>query len=452
MAANPLPSFLSGVIEGFYGRPWTQEQRRVLFERMAHWGLNTYCYSPKDDLKHRAQWRSNYDPAEMVELDRLVKLCRGEGLRFIYALGLGLDIRYGKDSDLKTLIDRFRQLIDIGVQDFALLFDDLPDKIHEEDRNRFGSFAAGHAHVTNAVYDWVTEQVGSSCFLFCPTPYCGRMDNARLGGEGYLEEIGQLLHPEIRIFWTGPEIISKTISEEHLTALSARLQRPPLIWDNLHANDYDLRRLYLGPYSGRPQNPENHLAGILINPNCEFEANFIPVRTLSRYLDSSSRYHPRESYLEALREWLPAFAGVGNKWSLDEVNFLGDLFYLPHESGDLAEAYLNDAMFLISHPANQWQDRAISFRNRASQIEQIFVQLTELQNRDLFYTFNRQWWEMREETQLFLKFLEMAEHADGPVEFDSLEHLPGTFRGGAVQKLQTLLTMSEQGTFKPKHV
>jgi hypothetical protein len=39
--------------------------------------------------------------------------------------------------------------------------------------------------------------------------------------------------------------------------------QPPVIWDNLHANDYDMRRLYLGPYSGRPPELRGEVGGIL---------------------------------------------------------------------------------------------------------------------------------------------------------------------------------------------
>jgi beta-N-acetylglucosaminidase len=49
--------FLSGAIEGFYGQPWTHAERVALFDWLAAWGLNTYLYAPKDDLKHRALWR-----------------------------------------------------------------------------------------------------------------------------------------------------------------------------------------------------------------------------------------------------------------------------------------------------------------------------------------------------------------------------------------------------------
>ena len=53
-------NFLAGVIEGFYGQPWSQPERRQLFDWMREWDLNTYLYAPKDDLKHRSLWRELY--------------------------------------------------------------------------------------------------------------------------------------------------------------------------------------------------------------------------------------------------------------------------------------------------------------------------------------------------------------------------------------------------------
>ncbi|MHB1307409.1 MAG: beta-N-acetylglucosaminidase domain-containing protein, partial [Limisphaerales bacterium] len=51
---NVPNNFLSGVVEGFYGRPWNPSQRRQLFEWLRIAGLNAYLYAPKDDIKHRA--------------------------------------------------------------------------------------------------------------------------------------------------------------------------------------------------------------------------------------------------------------------------------------------------------------------------------------------------------------------------------------------------------------
>jgi len=78
-------------------------------------------------------------------------------------------------------------------------------------------------------------------------------------------------------------VISRQLSAEHLESVGKVLRRPPLIWDNLHANDYDSKRLFLGPYAGRPVAIKQLVTGVLLNPNCEFEANFVPMHTLGQW-------------------------------------------------------------------------------------------------------------------------------------------------------------------------
>lgn len=92
-----------------------------------------------------------------------------------------------------------------------------------------------------------------------------------------------LYSPFGRYFSIGNKVISRELSADSLAEVQSVLRRPPLIWDNLHANDYDSRRVFLGPFKGRPPGLRAHLSGLLLNPNCEFEANFIPLHTLGSW-------------------------------------------------------------------------------------------------------------------------------------------------------------------------
>src|SRR5436190_22271494 len=125
MPNNRTTDLLTGVIEGFYGQPWTQAERLTLFNWMAAWGLNTYLYAPKDDLKHRALWRESDFESEAESLGALIQASKSHGIRFIYAHSPGLDIRYSNEADLDHLKKRFQQMMTMGCQDFALLFDDI---------------------------------------------------------------------------------------------------------------------------------------------------------------------------------------------------------------------------------------------------------------------------------------------------------------------------------------
>lgn len=301
-------AFLCGVVEGFYGRPWSMDQRRVLFQWMQQWGLNTYLYGPKDDLKHRLLWREVYSSDEEAQLRTLMVEAERRGLTFVYALSPGQDIVFSSASDLSLLKRKLRQVSDLGCRAFALLFDDIDHSLCQADSQVFSSFAQAQVSVTNEIYQSLGEP---PVFLFCPTEYCGSLCSPSVSKSPYLQTVGEELLPNISVIWTGNKVISRKLSVENLSEVEAVLQRPPLVWDNLHANDYDSRRLFLGPFKGREPELRGHLRGLLLNPNCEFEANYIPLHTLGTWYRAGDEegkeeweYCPERALTSALQDWM----------------------------------------------------------------------------------------------------------------------------------------------------
>jgi protein O-GlcNAcase/histone acetyltransferase len=450
MAKQVASDFLAGVIEGFYGQPWSQAERFELFDWMAGWGLNTYLYAPKDDLKHRAIWRELYSTSEAAPLGELIRACKQRTLRFIYALSPGLDIRYSDDADLIRLKRRLEQMLGLGCQHFALLFDDIPDRMAAEDVKAFGSFASAQSHVANALFRWTRERSPEARFLFCPTPYCGRMAERKLGGDGYLSTIGRELLPEIEVFWTGPEIISRQITVAHVRELRNILRRKPLIWDNLHANDYDGRRFYCGPYAGRAPELRSEVSGLLSNPNNEFPLNYVPLRTLAEFVRCADKWDARQAYLSAMRGWLPCFATIGQPVTLEDLILFGDCYYLPHEEGPEAEALYGLTRSLLAKKPADWGEEASAFRRQAARLREFCIRMTELRHRPLFYALSRRVWELREELDLLERYVEFKSRGGPPgVGCRSDCHLPATYRGGLVSRLQHLLVQQPNGTLAP---
>lgn len=90
------------------------------------------------------------------------------------------------------------------------------------------------------------------------------------------------------MFFVGTKVISRKITIKHLEEVTAVLRRPPLIWDNIHANDYDPRRIFLGPYDGRSPEIIPYLRGVLTNPNTEFESNYVALHSLGQWCISNT--------------------------------------------------------------------------------------------------------------------------------------------------------------------
>uniref|UniRef100_A0AAX7SSH2 Protein O-GlcNAcase n=1 Tax=Astatotilapia calliptera TaxID=8154 RepID=A0AAX7SSH2_ASTCA len=194
-----LRKFISGVVEGFYGRPWTMEQRKELFRRQQKWGLNTYLYAPKDDCKHRMFWRELYSVEEAEQLMTLIGAANEHGIEFIYAISPGLDITFSNQKEVSALKRKLDQVSHFGCKSFALLFDDIDHNMCPADKEVFSSFAHAQVSITNEIYQYLGEP---ETFLFCPTEYCGTFCYPSVPQSPYLHTVGEKLLPDIDVLWT----------------------------------------------------------------------------------------------------------------------------------------------------------------------------------------------------------------------------------------------------------
>ena len=206
-------------------------------------------------------------------MKQLIGLCLKNNIHFVYAISPGLDITYHSQPDNNALFNKCAQIVSLGVTHFAILFDDIELKqLKEQDAKYFASYAQAQAHVSNNLLRGLKQKIGESFgrLFFCPTQYCARMASPNVKESSYLIDLGDNLDKQVDIFWTvikkkkknfnplpctktkielkGPEIISTHISADSLIELSKALKRKPTIWDNFFANDYDMRRVYMGPY------------------------------------------------------------------------------------------------------------------------------------------------------------------------------------------------------------
>ncbi|MGY2893883.1 beta-N-acetylglucosaminidase domain-containing protein [Deinococcus sp. UYEF24] len=374
------PLNLLGVIEGFYGRPWTPAQRSRLYGWMATWGMNTYLYAPKDDLWHRARWREPYPSREQEVLASLVTDARAHGVRFVYALAPGLDIDWQNSQDREALIRKTASLTALGVEDFALLFDDIP---YQPDR---AAQALEQVEATHHVQQFLEAQGVEGLLLFCPTEYCAERAAPSVATSPYLSTLGERLDSRVEVFWTGPQIVSPEISVESVREVARALRRRPLLWDNFYASDYTSRRLHLGPYSGRPLELRGEVSGILCNPNTPLEPNFPGLASLADYAAASSGWTAEASGQRALNAWLPEFTShqpAQAAVNAEDLAFVADTLFVPHQIGPKARQILEAAQRLAEEPGHQ-ESRTTLLAGRRH-FRRVLHALETGPNRDLLY-------------------------------------------------------------------
>uniref|UniRef100_A0A7C4XK65 GH84 domain-containing protein n=1 Tax=candidate division WOR-3 bacterium TaxID=2052148 RepID=A0A7C4XK65_UNCW3 len=269
-----------GVIEGFYHRPYTFSERGDLIKFLAHLNLNTYVYAPKSDPYHRKEYHKLYPAKKVEEFKNLNNLAQISGVYFNYALSPGVK------PDMKSIIKKISQMIETGIKHYSLLYDDIKITLNSEN-------ARIQTETANELYEFLKKKVGNPILFFCPTQYCGFEES------DYLKKIAENLNLEIKIFWTGPKVVSRRITEKDIDRISKIIKRKPLIWDNLFANDYIPGVIWKFPYRGREPEIIGNVCGILINPMNQYKMSKPLIFTAARFFLKPCNYIPKDTWREA---------------------------------------------------------------------------------------------------------------------------------------------------------
>jgi len=291
---------IRGVIEGFYGTPWSHAERLDLIRFCGTEGLDTWVHAPKDDPYHRAGWNEPYPEEELARLGELVAEARRVGVDFAYAIAPGLDVCYSQDDEFETLLAKCEQVRSAGVRSFQLLWDDIEHTMNcPEDEALYGHeerpSAAAQAPFSNR-FARAWEQPGP--LVICPMGYAGTGDSP------YRAILGPRLDDDVVCYWTGPEVVSWGITREALDLAVHRFRgHELLLWDNYPVNDFAPGTLFLGPLLGRdPRLADGRCAGLVANAMVQAVPSKLALATIADWCNDPHGYDAIASYERALRE------------------------------------------------------------------------------------------------------------------------------------------------------
>ncbi|MFI6879982.1 beta-N-acetylglucosaminidase domain-containing protein [Streptomyces sp. NPDC050400] len=294
---------LRGVIEGFYGTPWSHQARLDQLDDYGRHKMNIYVYSPKDDPYLRAKWRDAYPADQLAQLKELVDGARAHHVEFTYALSPGLSVCYSSDDDLEALTDKFQTLWDIGVRQFAVPLDDISytdwNCAADEAKWGTGGGAAGQAQafLLNRVnQQFIKTHDGALPLQMVPTEYYNTASSP------YKTALSEQLDKDVLVEWTGEGVVAPTMTVAQAKRAKEVFGHPILTWDNYPVNDYATGRLFLGPFTGRETGLAEQLAGITANPMIQPYASKLALHTVADYTWNDSAYDADASYTAAVNE------------------------------------------------------------------------------------------------------------------------------------------------------
>ena len=259
-----------GFIEGYYGNPWSIEDRSDLMTYGGYYKLNAYFYAPKDDPKHRVQWRSLYTEDELKWIKQLADAGNASKTRFVYgihpfpgndAFGINKN-EAGYQKDLADLKTKLMQVIDQGVRQVAILADDFA--------NPGGELGL---RLINDMTNWLENEVKlqypdmKTTLPYIPYDYMGN------GSSNEFTHLKQ--SPDnVQLVMTGGRIWGE-VTQNFSETFKNNTGRAPYYWINWPCSDNSKQHLIMGGNDTflHPGVDPTLIEGIMLNPMQQSEAN-----------------------------------------------------------------------------------------------------------------------------------------------------------------------------------
>ena len=284
-----------GVVEGFYGTPWSTEARVNQIKFYGTVKANTYIYGPKDDPYHSSpNWRKPYPEDQADNIKKLVGVANANFVDFVWAIHPGGDIKWN-DEDRDNVLKKFEHMYDLGVRSFALFFDDISGE---------GTSAHKQAELLNYLTDEFVKVKGDvKPLILTPTDYNKGWANP--GPDGYLSILGRELDPSVQIMWTGDNVMSD-VTKSTADWVKERIQRPSLIWWNFPVSDYQRNRLFIEASYGLEEGlTAGDITGVLSNPMEHAEASKPAIEGVAHYGWNTKKYDVEGIWKKSIKKLLP---------------------------------------------------------------------------------------------------------------------------------------------------
>ena len=275
-----------GFIEGYYGNPWSNEDRAALMRYGGDLKLTQYFFAPKDDPYHNSKWRELYPKEKLEEIRQLAKVGNENKTRYVWTIHpfMNSRIRFQNETvyqeDLNAIKAKFTQLLDVGVREFGILADDAAQP--------YGGYES-YNRLMKDMTDWLTEKQATypglkKEMIFVPSQYWGN------GREDELRSLNRNLPKSSIMTLTGGKIWGE-VSENFLTQLKQNIEasgqpyRPVQLWINWPCTDNSKQHLILGGGEKflHPGVDPSLIGGVMLNPMQQSEPSKIALFSAAEY-------------------------------------------------------------------------------------------------------------------------------------------------------------------------
>lgn len=316
-----------GYIEGFYGYPWSHEDRIDLMRFGGEQKLNTYIYAPKDDPYHRKNWRDLYPADKAQQIAELAAAGHENLMNFVWTIHPGESIDLSSEEDYQSAIRKLEQLYDLGVRQFGILFDDLFGVINGQEQAEF---------INRIDSEFIKAKGDIRPLLTVGTRYCEAWGPSM---QEYFKPFVETLHEDVEIMWTGAATMSN-ISKEQFEAPMREIgsKKHLSVWWNYPVNDYCDSKLLMGKICNLSSDVDN-VNGFFSNPMNQSQASKQALFCIADHNWNTDAYDADRSFSASFKALAPEVA--------EELEiFASNCCYVRDDGGASGEFVFDESWYL----------------------------------------------------------------------------------------------------------
>ena len=295
-----------GIVEGFYGIPYSTETISELLRFCKRYKMNTFIYGPKSDPYHLGQWREDY-PTQLTEqqehngvlsqddfraITREAEACNVD---FVWAIhpalqnGISFSSEAGIDQGVSDIMEKFAHMYELGVRGFGVFIDDMT----------YTPSGALQARLADQTQKRLREAYGSegedgvAPLFFVPTAYA-----LNYGASYTLYDLADV-DDEVVIAFTGYDCFSN-IRGLSCADMASRVGRNAVMWWNNPVNDDHDERLYMREltthWTIEDDGPINTMLGLVLNPMTQGNASKVALFGAADYSWNPGQFDATDSW------------------------------------------------------------------------------------------------------------------------------------------------------------
>lgn len=311
-----------GIIEGYYGVPYSAEVTKDLFRFMARYKMNTYMYGAKSDSYHSRYWAEPY-PVEINEHQKkigyltqdmmkdIAETATANKVNFIWAIHPG---KAFADPDNKEVIDKIMEkflcMYNLGVREFGVFVDDVG--VPSED-NIMALCAENLTKLQNRIDEKWNRPGAAPEDMVNPLHYVPQLYAYSWVPEERAQKFFESLSStpkKVNIYITGCNVWSVPNNQD-LETVEKWLGRKVSWWWNYPCNDQDMTKIFTSDtYTNFRDEThilnlsrlEENLKGantVIINPMQQGELSKIPLFGVACYTWNNSDFNNDKNWIAA---------------------------------------------------------------------------------------------------------------------------------------------------------